>query len=166
MRASGLARRVDATILTTTRVMAAGAALSIAAILALVLAAVVMRYVVSAPFRFTEELAGLLLAASVFLALPYTIAAQESIRVGLVSDRLGGWPRRVAWLAGQAVLMAFAAVFVLEASKITAFTLRLGLKSEQARLDLGPWLVLMTAGAAACGLVALWQALRPPPESG
>ncbi len=131
--------------------------------LLIVVAAVVMRYVVGAPFRFTEELGGLLLAAALFAALPYTMAANLHIRVTLVSERLRGRAVRVAWVLGQAVLVAFCAVFAYEAWQVTAFTLRLALRSEQARLPLAPWLILMTASVALCGAIAAWQALRPPP---
>lgn len=144
--------------------LAALAGAAIAVMTLIVVASVVMRYLVGAPFRFTEELGGLLLAACLFAALPYAIAANLNIRVTLVSERLSGVAARVAWVVGQAILVAFCAVFAYEAWQITELTLRLALRSEQARLPLGPWLVLMTASAAAGGAIAAWQALRPPPR--
>jgi len=163
---SGAGAAVDRAILAATRALAALAGAAIAAMLAIVVAAVVMRYVVGAPFRFTEELGGLLLAASLFAALPYTLADNLHIRVTLVSERLHGRAARGAWVLGQAVLVAFCAVFAWEAWQITELTLRLALRSEQARLPLAPWLILMTASVAACGAIAAWQALRPPPSPG
>ncbi len=147
-----------------TRSLAALAGAAIAVMTLVVVASVVMRYIVGAPFRFTEELGGLLLAAALFAALPYAIAANLNIRVTLVSERLSGVAARIAWVIGQAVLVAFCAVFAYEAWQITDLTLRLSLRSEQARLPLGPWLVLMTASVAAGGAIAAWQALRPPPR--
>jgi len=157
--------RAERAILGLTRALAALAAAAGAGILLLVVAAVVMRYVVAAPFRFTEELAGLLLAQMVFLALPYTLAANLNIRVGLLSGRLAGRARRACWVLGQGVLVAFCLVFGWKAWELTEFTLRLGLKSEQARLPLAPWMVAMVAAVGLAAAIACWQALRPPPDA-
>lgn len=155
--------RVDRALLVASRALAAFGAAAVAAIFALVLAAVVMRYLVGAPFRFTEELSGLLLAATVFLTLPYTVAAHENIRVTLLADRLSGAPRRVLWVLGQLVLVAFGAVFTFEAWTVTSFTIGLGLKTEVSRLPLWPFLVAMTGAFALAAAIGAWQALRPPP---
>lgn len=156
-------KAIDRALLLLSRGLLAVSAGACAGILGLVLAAVVMRYAVAAPFRFTEELAGLLLSAMAFCALPYAMAANANIRVTLVTDRLGGAPRRLAWVLGQAVMVAFCAIFAWESWSIAEFTLRLNLSSEQARLPLGPWVALMPAMLALTGFVAAWAALRPPP---
>lgn len=146
------------------RALLAVSAAACAGILGLVLAAVVMRYAVAAPFRFTEELAGLLLSAMAFCALPFAMAGNANIRVTLVTERLAPVPRRLFWVAGQAIMVAFCAVFAWEAWGIAEFTLRLNLTSEQARLPLGPWVALMPAMLCVTGFIAAWAALRPPPD--
>lgn len=155
---------MDGALLLVSRGLLALSAAACAGILGLVLAAVVMRYAVAAPFRFTEELAGLLLSAMAFLALPFAMASNANIRVTLATERLGPRARRVAWVVGQAIMVAFCAVFAWEAWGIAEFTLRLNLMSEQARLPLGPWVALMPAALAFTALIAAWLALRPPPE--
>jgi TRAP-type C4-dicarboxylate transport system permease small subunit len=157
-------KTVDATLLLISRGLLAVSAAACAGILGLVLAAVVMRYAVASPFRFTEELSGLLLSAMAFCALPFAMAGNANIRVTLVTERLGPLPRRVFWVVGQLIMMAFCAIFAWEAWGIAEFTMRLNLSSEQARLPLGPWTALMPAGFALTGLIAAWVALRPPPE--
>lgn len=157
---------VDAAILWVARVLAALGAAAVAGIFALVLAAVVMRYGAGAPFRFTEELSGLLLVSSVFLVLPLTVAGHHNIRVGLLADRTTGRARRVLWVLGQAVLVAFAVVFAWEAWKSTEFTMRLNLSSDVARLPLTPFMIAMTASAAVVAAIGAWQMLRPPPPAG
>lgn len=134
-----------------------------AGILGLVVLAVVMRYALGAPLRETEELSGLLLSALAFLALPAVMASHDNIRVTLVTERLAGLPRRLAWLVAQAVTVAFCAIFAVEAWNIAEFTLRLGLRSEQARLPLGPFVLLLPASMALVGAIAAWQAMRPQP---
>lgn len=137
-----------------------------AGILGLVVLAVVMRYALGAPLRETEELSGLLLCTLAFLALPAVMAGHDNIRVTLVTERLSGLPRRIAWVLAQAVAVAFCALFALEAWNIAEFTLRLGLRSEQSRLPLAPFVLLLPASMALVGAIAAWQALRPPPAAG
>lgn len=160
----GRPARIDAAILTATRALSVLAAAACGAIFALVLLAVVMRYVAQSPFRFTDELSGLLLATMVFLALPFSLASHQNIRVTLVTERLGPRAGRAFWVIGQAIVVAFCLLVAWDAWKITSFSLRLGLKSEQARLDLGPWLIAFTAAFALSAAIAAWQMLRPPPS--
>jgi TRAP-type C4-dicarboxylate transport system permease small subunit len=155
---------IDKAILIFSRGLLAASAAACAAILGLVLAAVVMRYAVAAPFRFTEELAGLLLSAMAFLALPFAMAGNANIRVTLLTERLAPLPRRIFWVIGQLIMVAFCAIFAWESWGIADFTIRLNLSSEQARLPLGPWTALMPACLAITGFIAAWVALRPPPE--
>jgi len=148
------------------RALAAIAAAAGAAIFAFILAAVVMRYVVSAPFRFTEELSGLLLAMMVFLAMPLALVRDLNIRVTLVTGAMPRMARRVAWIASELILVAFAAIFAWQSWNLAEFHMRLGLRSEQARLELWPWLAVMTACVALCALVGAWKATRQPPSGG
>ena len=148
------------------RALAAIAAAAGAAIFAFILAAVVMRYLVAAPFRFTEELSGLLLAMMVFLAMPMALVRDLNIRVTLVTDSLPALARRVAWIASELILVAFATIFAWQSWNLVAFHARLGLNSEQARLELWPWLAVMTACVALCALVGAWKATRQPPSGG
>jgi TRAP-type C4-dicarboxylate transport system permease small subunit len=157
-------KAVDSALLLVSRGLLAVSAAACAGILGLVLAAVVMRYAVASPFRFTEELSGLLLSAMAFCALPFAMAANANIRVTLVTERLHGLPRRLFWVIGQAIMVAFCAIFAWESWGIAEFTMRLNLSSEQARLPLAPWTALMPAGFAFTGFVAAWAALRPPPD--
>jgi TRAP-type C4-dicarboxylate transport system permease small subunit len=157
-------RHLDRALLLISRGLLAASAAACAGILGLVLAAVVMRYALAAPFRFTEELSGLLLSAMAFCALPFAMAGNANIRVTLVTERLGPAARRLFWVIGQAIMVGFCAIFAWEAWGIAEFTLRLNLSSEQARLPLGPWVALMPAMLAFTGFVAAWAALRPPPD--
>jgi TRAP-type C4-dicarboxylate transport system permease small subunit len=157
-------KAIDRGLLLATRGLLALSAACCAAILGLVVAAVVMRYAVAAPFRFTEELSGLLLSAMAFLALPFAMAGNANIRVTLVTDKLPPLGRRIAWFLGQCIMVAFCAVFAWEGWAIADFTMMLNLMSEQARLPLGPWVMLMPVSLGITGLVAAWVALRPPPD--
>jgi TRAP-type C4-dicarboxylate transport system permease small subunit len=151
--------RVEQAIGLLARTLAALAAGAGAAILVLVVAAVVMRYVVSAPLRFTEELSGLLLAQMVFLAIPAVLLANQNIRVTLLVDRLPPLGRRIAFVIGQIILVAFCVWFVREAWAIASFEARLGAMSEQSRLPLAPWRYAIVAMVIFTAAIAAWQAL-------
>ncbi|MCC5968845.1 MAG: TRAP transporter small permease [Pararhodobacter sp.] len=155
----------DRVIFWVTRALAALGAACVAGMAALVVMAVVMRYAFGAPFAFTEELAGLMMVSCIFLGLPFVLATHAHIRVGLLYERTGGWLRRIFWVLGQLVFVAFAAIFFRDALADARFTLMLNLRSEVARIQLAPFVIGMAAGIAVAGLVAAWQMLRPPPEA-
>jgi TRAP-type C4-dicarboxylate transport system permease small subunit len=162
---TGAAARIDAATRWLCRRLAACAAVALAAIFALVMAGVVMRYVIGTPFRFTEELSGLLLAMSVILVVPMTLAEDSNIRVTLLSERLGGAAAGAVRLLAGAIVVLFFAVFAGEAWKSYELAVRFAEKSEQARLSLAPWKLATAALFGLSAAVALWRALRPPPKS-
>ncbi len=57
------------------------------------------------------EFAGFFLAASSFLALAYTLRSGSHIRVNLIIQHIGGWPRRLIELVVTAIGTAFSAYF-------------------------------------------------------
>lgn len=159
-----LPERIDRAILWVARGLAAIGAGAVAVMAALTVAAVFMRYGLGAPFRFTEELGGLMLVSSVFLGMPYVLASHANIRVTLASDQLRGPLRRGVWVLGQIVLIAFAATFFRDALADAQFTQKLNLKTEVARIGLAPFVWVMVAAVGLVGAIGAWQALRPPPQ--
>ena len=77
----GIARRLEALLAPVFLALAILAALAGAAIVGLVGASVAMRHFANAPFRFTEELVGLLMTAAFFLALPLVTLRADHVRV-------------------------------------------------------------------------------------
>ena len=149
-----------------TAVSAIGAA-SLAGMFALVLAAVVMRYGWSRPLALTEELCGLLMTLAVFTLLPMTVLKEINIRVTVVSQALPALGQRVLFVLGQLILWAFVAVFVYQAGGISEFTSMLGLKTEQSRLPLAPFMWTATVAMGLVGVVGVWRTffpVQPAPE--
>ena len=149
-----------------TAVSAIGAA-SLAGMFALVLAAVVMRYGWSRPLALTEELCGLLMTLAVFTLLPMTVLKEINIRVTVVSQSLPALGQRVVFVLGQLILWAFVAVFVYQAGGISEFTSMLGLKTEQSRLPLAPFMWTATVAMGLVGVVGVWRTfypVQPAPE--
>jgi len=142
-------------------ILAALGAGALAGIFVLVLAAVVMRSGWGRPLALTEELSGLLMTVAVFALLPITVLNELNIRVSLASERLPPRAKRLVFVLGQGVLLAFAVVFVQHAWAISAFTAQLKLMSEQSRLPLAPFLWVATGSMALTGVIALWRAWHP-----
>lgn len=158
--------RILSGVLLLTRTLAALGAACVAVLAVLTVAAVMMRYGFGAPFRFTDELGGLLLVTSVFLGLPHVLASNANIRVTLLSDKAKGPLGRGVWILGQLILVAFAAIFLRDALAEAQFTQKLNLRSEVARIPLSPFVWLMVAGMGLVAFIGAFQALGKAPSSG
>jgi TRAP-type C4-dicarboxylate transport system permease small subunit len=158
---------IDKTLRAAAGALAGIGAAALAGIFALVLVAVVMRYIWGRPFAFTEELSGLFMTLAVFTLLPSTVLREINIRVTVISEQLPARRQRWLFLFGQLLLLAFCAVFVREAWGIYEFTAKLNLMSEQSRLPLAPFLLIATVSVLVAGLAGAWRALRPiTPQAG
>ena len=133
-----------------------GATVALAAITLLVTSSAIMRYFVNAPFRFTEELVGLLLATMLFLSLPLGVDKRLHVRVSLLSDRLTGWPAKIVQIFASFVVLGFSLVFAWDSIHWLGFAIRRNIRSEAAEILLWPWMALVPI---AFGLVA-WLAVR------
>lgn len=127
---------------------------------ALVVLASFMRYLVGSPFRFTEELVGLLYLGTKFLTMPNSTAKRQHIAVSLVTSWAGARLRRLLDGAGHLVMVLFCGWFMVEGWRFAAFAKDLGARSEQVDILLWPWMAVMPAIMAIVGLVALAQLLR------
>ncbi len=123
--------------------MAALATIAGSAIIVLIGTSVTMRYLAYTPFRFTEELVGLLMTAAFFLALPLITLRAEHVRVMvLVSslpERTARFVTIIAGLCGAAFCIWFFALCLpwLE------FAYERNIKSEVGRLLMYPWMALL-----------------------
>ena len=128
--------------------MAVLAAIAGGAIVALIGASVTMRYFAFAPFRFTEELVGLLMTAAFFLALPLATLRAEHVRVVVLVRALPKaaqmWIGRLAALFGGAFCLWFLAICIpwLE------FAFDRNIKTEVGRLLMYPWMALLPLSMA------------------
>jgi TRAP-type C4-dicarboxylate transport system permease small subunit len=120
----------------------------------------IMRYLLGAPFRFTEELVGLLFAAMVFLTLPMCTVRRRHIRVTLIRDLLPHPLARISDLAAAAFTIAFAIIFCLLSFEFAAFSYRLKSMTDMSGLILYPWMGLMPVGVGLMGLAVLLHAIQ------
>jgi TRAP-type C4-dicarboxylate transport system permease small subunit len=104
---------------------------------------------------------------AVFTLLPMTVLKEINIRVTVVSQALPPMGQRVLFVLGQLILWAFVAVFVYQAGGISEFTAMLGLKTEQSRLPLAPFMWTATVAMGLVGVVGVWRTffpVQPAPE--
>lgn len=112
-------------------------------IVVLIGASVTMRYFAYAPFRFTEELVGLLMTAAFFLALPLVTLRAEHVRVQVLVSTL---PRQAArWAAVLAGFFGtvFCLWFFWLCMPWMEFAFDRNIKTEVGRLLMYPWMALL-----------------------
>ena len=102
-----------------------------------------MRHFANAPFRFTEELVGLLMAAAFFLALPLVTLRSEHVRVRLVIRALPPMIRRAVAVMANLFGFTFCLWFVWLALPWFEFAFQRSIRTEVARLLMYPWMALL-----------------------
>ena len=123
--------------------MAVLATVAGSAIVTLIGASVTMRYFAFAPYRFTEELVGLLMTAAFFLALPLVTLRAEHVRVLVIVSALPDHARR--WVAVVAGLFGalFCLWFFVLCLPWLEFAFDRNIKTEVGRLLMYPWMALL-----------------------
>ena len=142
------ASRVEKLLAPAFVAMAVVAALAGGAIVVLIGASVTMRYFAFAPFRFTEELVGLLMTAAFFLALPLATLRVEHVRVLVLVSAL---PNRAAWLLSILAALfgaAFCLWFLALCLPWLEFAFDRNIKTEVGRLLMYPWMALLPMSMA------------------
>ncbi|ROP99476.1 TRAP-type C4-dicarboxylate transport system permease small subunit [Stella humosa] len=127
-----------------------------------VVLASVMRYFVGAPFRFTEELVGLLFVAVAFIGLPWATLHNRHLRITLIPDKLPPAVRRITDKVAALLVIVFCAVFAAQSWEFAAFSLSLNARSDMGGIPLFPWMALMPIMCAAAGIGMLVRWVRGP----
>jgi TRAP-type C4-dicarboxylate transport system permease small subunit len=140
---TSVARRAEAWLTPLFVALAVLAAAAGAAIVALIGASVAMRHLAQAPFRFTEELVGLLITAAFFMALPLVTLRADHVKVSLLVAALPPGARRWAALLAGGFGAGFCLWFFMLCLPWVDFAYQRGIKSEAARLLLYPWMALV-----------------------
>jgi TRAP-type C4-dicarboxylate transport system permease small subunit len=123
--------------------MAVLAAIAGCAIVALIGASVAMRYFAFAPFRFTEELVGLLMTAAFFLALPLATLRAEHVRVLVLVSALPERSSKIVNVLAALFGAAFCLWFLVLCMPWLEFAFDRNIKTEVGRLLMYPWMALL-----------------------
>lgn len=111
-------------------------------IVLLVISSVTMRHIAHAPFRFTEELVGLLMTAAFFLALPLVTLKAEHVRVQIVVVSLPDRLRRPVTMAAASFGILFSLWFFWLCVPWFEFAYQRSIKTEVGRLLMYPWMAI------------------------
>jgi len=128
--------------------MAVLAALAGGAIVVLIGASVTMRYFAFAPFRFTEELVGLLMTATFFLALPLATLRAGHVRVLVLVSALPGKKARPFGILAALFGAAFCLWFLALCIPWLEFAFDRNIKTEVGRILMYPWMALLPLSMA------------------
>jgi TRAP-type C4-dicarboxylate transport system permease small subunit len=124
-------------------IMAILATIASVMIILLIGGSVTMRYLTFTPFRFTEELVGLLMTAAFFLALPLVTLHAKHVRVLILITSLPD--RTKPLVAGLASIfgVVFCAWFFLLCIPWLEFAYDRQIKTEVGRLIMYPWMSIL-----------------------
>lgn len=128
-------------------------ALSLVAILLVIVTSVVLRKFFDSPLFFAEELVGLLMSASLFLALPMATIKGQHIRVSLLLDTLKSSSPVLAnalFTTGLLVGIGFTGWVFWESLPWMEFAFKRELKSETARILLYPLMSVVPISMIFC----------------
>ncbi len=151
----GLVSRLENLLGLLARLFFGASGLALAAIVGIIVASVVMRRVVGSPLYYTEELVGLLLCASLFLALPMVTVKAQHVRVTFLASALSSRGRAVLAVFASAVTLAFCAWYLIEALPWLEFAFKRNIRTEAASLRLAPWMAVPPVSVALCALLVL-----------
>lgn len=134
-------------------------------IVVLVATSVTMRHVALAPFRFTEELVGLLMTAALFLALPLATLNAEHVRVQILVHSL---PQRISrWFGVAAGIfgVVFALWFCWLCLPWFEFAYQRSIKTEVGRLLMYPWMAVLPVSMLLTSVAFAIRAIDIQPSS-
>jgi TRAP-type C4-dicarboxylate transport system permease small subunit len=139
------------------RFLAAISALAAACITGIICVSVIMRRLVNSPLFYAEELVGLLLAVTLFFALPLVTMRGEHIRVTLLAAHLSQRGRTYLGFIGGLVGLTFLGWLIWESVEWMSFAIRLNLKTEATSIPLVPWMSVVPFSLCVTALVILLQ---------
>ena len=125
------------------RIMAFISALAVASITCIICLSVIMRRLANSPLFYAEELVGLLLAVTLFFALPLVTMRGNHIRVTLLESLFEQRGKVYLGYIGGMVGLIFFGWLIWESVEWMKFAIRLSLKTEATSIPLVPWMAIV-----------------------
>ncbi|MCG8338110.1 MAG: TRAP transporter small permease [Proteobacteria bacterium] len=120
------------------------AALGMIAIVVIIVISVFMRKFFNYPLFFSEEIVGILMSVSLFLALPMVTLNGTHIRISIFTEFLKRRSRlayKITTYVSYLIGVVFCLWLLVEAVPWLQFAIKHNLKTETARLLLYPWMI-------------------------
>ena len=128
-------------------------------IVGLIGASVTMRYLAYTPFRFTEELVGLLMTAAFSLVLPLITLRSKHVRVLMFLNFLPPAATRIANIIARLFGLVFCLWFFFLCLPWFEFAFDRMIKTEVGRMLMYPWMALMPLSFLLTGLAFVVRGL-------
>ena len=141
-------------------IMAILAAISASGIVVLIGASVSMRYFTFTPFSSTEELVGLLMTASFFLALPLATLRSEHVRITVFISTLAKRYQPLVIKFSRLCGMVFCFWLLCLSIPWLEFAIDRNIKTEVGRLLMYPWMLVIPISITLTMATFILQ--RPP----
>ena len=138
-----LLEKTETGLIYVARFLAVISALAIGSITTIICVSVIMRRVANSPLFYAEELVGLLLAVTLFFALPLVTLRGDHIRVTLLANQFRKHGKTYLGLVAGLVVLTFLGWLIFESLEWMAFAIRLGLKTEATSIPLVPWMAVV-----------------------
>jgi TRAP-type C4-dicarboxylate transport system permease small subunit len=135
------------------RACATLAAISLMAIVAIIVTSVMMRKFANSPLHITEEVVGLLLSVALFLGLPLVTLRGKHVHVSLLTSVTKGKLKVTLQVAGLLIGVSFFSWLIWEAIPWFDFAFKRNLKTETTRILLYPWMALMPFSLSITGAI-------------
>lgn len=138
-------------------------------IVGLITTSVILRRFVGTPLHITEDVVGLLLSATLFLALPLVTMRAQHVRVSIIANALEPRFSTAVHIAAMLVGIVFFGWIFVETLPWLEFAWKRNLKSETARLLLYPWMATLPLSIGLTWVIFAGRLLalveRTPPDS-
>jgi len=131
-------------------------ALGMTSIVGIIFVSVVLRKIFGTPLFFTEEVVGMLMSISLFLALPMVTLRNKHIQVTVVAtffEQRSQAVVRVLSVLSSLVCIAFCSWLIVEAVPWLEFAIKHNLKYETSRVLLAPGMAVLPISVSLMGLI-------------
>lgn len=155
----------DTLALWTARLFETVAVILLAVMSVFVMLSSFMRYIVGAPFAFTEDFVGLLFCAIIFLVLPSVQWSNRHITVDLFSASADTALGKAQLFGRTALTLLFTIWFGVEAFDFAYYAFKNKSATLVGSLPIYPWVGVIVVSVAIMGFIALKQFFHGFPYS-
>jgi TRAP-type C4-dicarboxylate transport system permease small subunit len=143
-------------------IFVAGIALGI--VVCLVAGSAIMRYVFGSPFRFTEEIVGLLFAAMAFFSIAYCALCDREIKVDIIYESISKPLQRAGQFIAAIARLIFAVWIGLLVYDFASLSFRIGSRTDMTGIILWPWMSLFAIVVVGIIVSVFYRSSTPRPD--
>jgi len=121
----------------------------------------VMRYIFGSPFKFTENVVGLLFVLMVFIAMASVTLRSGHIEVDIVRSLSGERIQKVTLTLSRLITTFFFGIISWLTFNFFQTSYELGARAAESRMLLWPWIIVMLCGSISACLASAVSLMGP-----